>query len=80
MEGRYALHWEMLDKDGYLQADCLGEFDSIEQCTLRAKEFGKFNKIHTRKATLSQELVVFIIDDETLGVHNYCPKTQEFIQ
>ena len=77
-DGRYGLYWELLDKDGNLEADCLGYYDSLRQLIPLAKEFGIANKILTRKKTLGEELVMFCIDHDTGTIYDYCPWEQVF--
>lgn len=76
-EGRYCLQWEFLDKNKDLSADTLGYYNSIEQCTPLAREFGIANKILSRRKD-GEELILFIIDYDTAEIYDYCPWTQEF--
>ena len=77
-DGRYRLYWRLLDKDGNREADCLGYYNSMQQLTPLAKEFGIANKILTRKKTLGEELVMFCIDHDTGNIYDYCPWEQAF--
>ena len=80
-EGRFSLHWECLFPEGGVEGDTLGYYNTLEQLTPLAKEFGIANKILTRcknEDTKGQKLIMFVIDHDTADIYDYCPWEQKF--